>query len=182
MRRWMLPDNVSRKGYVKALIGRYGGCFEEGYKEVYDDRAYRAKGLYVPANVDANSRSEKEAMHGTGEARKIWEGGSVYFRILTLVRRTHALIIGNSQSNREVHIETSTPRRSVWGFGYPCASSTDGTLVYSNIRTLQRLLVHLVARVLNRGFWFSKITRIAQNTTSITNRLELLTPKVQTLL
>ena len=104
-------------------------------------------------------------------------GGSVNFRILTLVRRTRALIIGNSQSNQEVHKEISTPRRSVWGFGYPCASSTHGTWVYSNIRTLQRLVIHLVARFLNRGFWFSKITRIAQNTTSITNRLELLTPK-----
>src|SRR3954466_15479180 len=38
--------------------------------------------------------------------------------ILTLVRRTHALIIGNSQSNKEFHKETSTPRRSVWGFGF----------------------------------------------------------------
>src|ERR1041385_6922877 len=47
--------------------------------------------------------------------------------ILTLVQRTHALIIGNSQYNEEVHKETSTPRRSVWGFGYPCASSTHGT-------------------------------------------------------
>src|ERR1043165_1143827 len=45
----------------------------------------------------------------------------------TLVRRTHALIIGYSQSNQEVHKETSTPRRSVWGFGYLCASSTHGT-------------------------------------------------------
>ena len=106
-------------------------------------------------------------------------GGSVNFRILTLVRRTHALIIGNSQSNQEVHKETCTPRRSVWGFAYPCASSTHGTWVYSNIRTLQRLVIHLVARVLNRVFWFSKNTRISQNTTSITNRQELLTPKVQ---
>src|SRR3954465_1123547 len=47
--------------------------------------------------------------------------------ILTLVQRTHALIMGNSQSNKEVHKETSTPRRSVWGFGYPCASSIHGT-------------------------------------------------------
>src|ERR1041385_39617 len=108
----------------KCLVGRYGGCFEERYKEAYDDRAYRAKGFDVPAKVDANSQSEKKAMHGTEEARKIWEGGSVNFRILTLVRRTHALIIGNSQSNKEVHKETSAPRRSVWGFGYPCASST----------------------------------------------------------
>ena len=95
----MLHGNVSRKGYGNALIVRYGGCFEEGYKGVYDDRAYRAKNLDVPAKVDANSGSENKAMHGTGEARKIWEAGSVNFRILTLVQRTHALIIGNSQSN-----------------------------------------------------------------------------------
>src|SRR3954470_13036935 len=126
MRGWMLHNNVSQKGYGNALIGRYGGCVEEGYKGVYDDRAYRAKDLDVPAKVDANSRSEKKAMYGTGEARKIWEGGSFNFRILTLVRRTHALIIGNSQSNKEVHKETSTPRRSLWGFGSPCASSTHG--------------------------------------------------------
>src|ERR1041385_8279248 len=102
MRRWMFHGNISRKGYRNALIGRYGGCFEEGYKEVDDDRAYHAKGLDVPAKVDANSWSEKKAMHGRGKARKIWEGGSVNFRILTLVRRTHALIIGNSQYNKEV--------------------------------------------------------------------------------
>src|SRR3954466_2663955 len=99
MKRWKLHGNVTRKGYGNALIGRYGGCFEERYKEVYDDRACHAKGLEVPAKVDANSRSEKEAMHDTGKARKIWVGGSVNFRILTLVRRTQALIIGNSQSN-----------------------------------------------------------------------------------
>src|SRR3954463_9932884 len=92
-------------------------------------------------------------MHGTEEARKVWVGGSVNFRILTLVRRTHALIIGNSQSNQEVHKETGTLRRSVWGFGYPCTSSVREC---TNIRTLQRLVIHLVARVLNRGFGFRK--------------------------
>ena len=126
MKRWMLHGNISRKGYGNALIGRYGGCFEERYREVYDDRAYHAKGVDVPAKVYANSRSEKKAMHDTREASKIWEGGSVNFRIHTLVRRNHALIIGNSQSNKEVQKETSTPRRAVWGFGYPCASSTHG--------------------------------------------------------
>ena len=34
----------------KCLVGRYGGCFEEIYNEVYDDRAYHAKGLDAPAN------------------------------------------------------------------------------------------------------------------------------------
>src|SRR3954454_8693483 len=73
MKRWMLHGNISRKGYGNALIGRYGGRFEERYKEVYDDTTYHAKGLDVPTKVDANSRSEKKAMHGTGEASKYEE-------------------------------------------------------------------------------------------------------------
>ena len=44
-RRWMLHGSVSRKGYGNALIGRYGGCFEERYNKAYDDRVYHAKGL-----------------------------------------------------------------------------------------------------------------------------------------
>src|SRR3954464_2523195 len=75
----------------------------------------------------ANSRGEKGQCTVPKRLEKVWVGGSVNFRILILVRRTHALIIGNSQSNQEVHNETSTPRRSGWGFAYPCASSTHGT-------------------------------------------------------
>src|SRR3990170_8465360 len=29
--RWKLHGNISRNGYRNAIIGRYGGCFEEGY-------------------------------------------------------------------------------------------------------------------------------------------------------
>src|SRR4051812_9252448 len=49
MRRWMLHGNVSQKGYGNALIGRFGGCFEKGYNEASDDKAYHAKGLDAPA-------------------------------------------------------------------------------------------------------------------------------------
>ena len=49
MKRWMLHGNVSRKGYGNAMIGRCAGCFEEGYNEAYDDRAYHAKDLDAPA-------------------------------------------------------------------------------------------------------------------------------------
>ena len=31
-----LHDNISRNGYGNAMIGRYGGCFEEGIWWVYD--------------------------------------------------------------------------------------------------------------------------------------------------
>ena len=33
----------------KCLVSRYGGYFEERYKEAYDDRVYHAKGLDVVA-------------------------------------------------------------------------------------------------------------------------------------
>ena len=59
MRRWMLHGNISRKGFGNALIGRYGGCFEERYKEVYDDRAYHAKGLDAPAKYGPTLKMRK---------------------------------------------------------------------------------------------------------------------------
>ena len=53
----------------KCLVGRYGGCFEEIYKESYDDRAYHAKGSdasvkYVPTPM-------RRAMHSIEEPSKI---------------------------------------------------------------------------------------------------------------
>ena len=59
-------------------------------------------------------------------------GGSVNNRILTLVRRTHALIISNSQSNQEVHKETSTPRGVYGGLvilAHPRPMIREGTLL-----------------------------------------------------
>ena len=31
-----LHGNISRNGYGNAMIGRYGGCFEDGIRWVYD--------------------------------------------------------------------------------------------------------------------------------------------------
>ena len=55
----MLHGNVSRKGYGNALIGRYGGCSEEGYNEAYDDRAHHAKGLDAPAKLAPTLKMKK---------------------------------------------------------------------------------------------------------------------------
>lgn len=77
-------------------------------------------------------------------------GGSANNRILALVKGTHPLIIGNSLSSQEIHKDSSTPRRSVWGLGYPCASLTDdNVMVLYILQPLQRLVIYLVASVLN---------------------------------
>src|ERR1041385_7478138 len=115
MKRWMFHRNISRKVHGNALIGRYGGCFEERYKEVYDNRACHAKDLDVPTRwtPTLGVRRGKCMIPKRLANMRRWK---CQLSILTLVRRNHALIIGNSQSNEEVHKETSTPRRSmgVW--------------------------------------------------------------------
>src|SRR3954463_3131151 len=118
MKRWVLLGNISRNDYGNALIGRYGGCFEERYREVYDDRAYHAKGLDAPVRwtPTLGVRRGQCTIPKRLQNMRRW---NCRLSILTLVRRTHALIIGNSQSNKDVHKETSTSRRSVWGFVYP---------------------------------------------------------------
>ena len=43
-----LHGNISRNGYGNAIIGRYGGCFEEDIRRFMCDRAYRIRGLDAP--------------------------------------------------------------------------------------------------------------------------------------
>ena len=44
-----LHGNISRNGYGNAIIGRYGGCFEEDIRRLMCDRAYLSWGLDAPA-------------------------------------------------------------------------------------------------------------------------------------
>src|SRR3954471_13585347 len=104
---WMLHGNVYRKGCGNALIGRYGGCFEEDIGRFMMTERIMPRVWMHRRSMRQLSRRER-AMHGTEEASKIWEGGSANNRILELVRRTHALIIDNSLSKWEVHKETCT--------------------------------------------------------------------------
>ena len=76
-------------------------------------------------------------------------GGSAKNRILALVKGTHPLIIGNSIYSGDSQRDKN-PKRSVWGLGYPCASLThDIVRVLYILQPLQRLVIFLVARVLN---------------------------------
>ena len=71
-------------------------------------------------------------MHGTEEASKYKDGGSANNRILTLVKGSHPLIIDNSQSNQEIHKDTST-LRGVYGglviLAHPRPMIREGTLL-----------------------------------------------------
>ena len=62
-----LHGNISRNGYGNAIIGRYGGCFEEGIRRFMCDRAYHITGFGCTSEVCTNSQRWERAMHGTEE-------------------------------------------------------------------------------------------------------------------
>src|SRR3954453_2127806 len=126
MRRWMLHGNVSRKGYGNALkVGLVAVLRKDIRRFMMTERIMPRVWMYRRRWTPTLGvrRRQCTAQERLAKMRR-WK---CQLSILTLVRRTHALIIGNSQSSKEVHKETSTPRRLGWGVGYPCASSTHGT-------------------------------------------------------
>ena len=54
-----LHGNISRNGYGNAIIGRYGGCFEEDIRRFMCDRAYRITGFGRTGEVCTHSQGEK---------------------------------------------------------------------------------------------------------------------------
>ena len=54
-----LHGNISRNGYGNAIIGRYGGCFEEDTRRLMCDRAYHITGFGCTGEVCTNSQGEK---------------------------------------------------------------------------------------------------------------------------
>ena len=54
-----LHGNISRNGYGNAIIGRYGGCFEEDIRRFMCDRVYRIIGFGCTGEVCTNSQDEK---------------------------------------------------------------------------------------------------------------------------
>ena len=44
-----MHGNISWNGYGNAIIGRYGGCFEEDIRRFMCDRVYHITGFDAPA-------------------------------------------------------------------------------------------------------------------------------------
>ena len=86
----MWHGNISRNGYGNAIIGRYGGCFEEDIRRFMFERAYHITGFGCTGEVCTNSRGEKRAMHGTEEASN---DGGVRVRIIHGLNISHKELI-----------------------------------------------------------------------------------------
>ena len=54
-----LHGNISQNGYGNAIIGRYGGCFEEDIRRFMCDRAYHITGVGCTGEICTNSQGEK---------------------------------------------------------------------------------------------------------------------------
>ena len=54
-----LHGNISQNGYGNAIIGRYGGCFEEDIRRFICERAYHITRFGCTGEVCTNSQGEK---------------------------------------------------------------------------------------------------------------------------
>ena len=74
-----LHGNISRNGYGNAIIGRYGGCFEEDIRRFMCERAYHITGFGCTGEDCTNSQCEK------GQCtvpKRLANGGKVKVRII----------------------------------------------------------------------------------------------------
>ena len=55
-----LHGNISQNGYGNAIIGRYGGCFEEDIRSFMCDRVYHIMGFGCTGEVCTNSRGNNK--------------------------------------------------------------------------------------------------------------------------
>ena len=68
--RWMLCNNISRNGYGNAMIGRYGGCFEEEYLVLCVGEQSPPTGFWMHWRSLHQLSMWERAMHSTEEASK----------------------------------------------------------------------------------------------------------------
>lgn len=69
--RWKLHGNISRNNYGNAVVGRYGGCFEEDVcAYVQEIKIKSSHGFGCTGEICTTSQCEQKAMHITEEASK----------------------------------------------------------------------------------------------------------------
>ena len=69
--RWKLHGNISRNSYGNAVIGRYGGCFEEDlWAYVQENKRKFSHVFWMYWRSMHNSQCEQKAIHNTEEASK----------------------------------------------------------------------------------------------------------------
>ena len=69
--KWKLHGNISRNSYGNAVVGRYGGCFEEDvWVYVQENKRKSSHGFWMYWRSMHNSQCEQKAMHSTEEASK----------------------------------------------------------------------------------------------------------------
>ena len=98
--RWKLHGNISRNGYGNAIIGRYGGYFEEDIRRLMCDRAYHITGFWMQRRSLHHIWTLERAMHGTEEASKLQKGESVYNPWTDICHKELTYLLQNFISHR----------------------------------------------------------------------------------
>ena len=92
-----MHGNISQNVYENAIIGRYGGCFQEDIRIFMCDRAYRITGFRCTGEVCTNSQGEKGQCT---VAKRLENCGKVRVRMIHGLNITHKELIYLLQKSR----------------------------------------------------------------------------------
>ena len=106
-----LHGNISRNGYGNAIIGRYGGCFEEDIRRFMCDRVYHITGFGCTGKVCTTSRGEKGPCT---VSKRLANYGKLRVRIIHGLNISHKELIYLLQKSTS-HQKPSTTRMLLGG-------------------------------------------------------------------
>ena len=107
---WKLHGNISRNGYGNAIIGRYGGCFEEDIMRLMYERAYHTNDLDAPTKFAPTLKMRKGNARYRRSYQYIRIGGSAKNRILALVKKNPSTYYRYFAVYSREHKQSSTLR------------------------------------------------------------------------
>ena len=109
-----MHGNISRNGYGNAIIGRYGGCFEEDIRRFMCDRAYRITGFGCTGEVCTNSQGEKGQCTVPKRLANCRKVGLHVIHGLTLVIKNSHIYCKNLEAIKKFKYYAHAPRGIDW--------------------------------------------------------------------
>ena len=100
-----LHGNISRNGYGNAIIGSYGGYFEEDIRRFIYERSYHITGFGCTGEVLHQLSMWERAMHNTEEASKDGRGRVCIIHVINISHKelTYLLQKSTSHQNQALH-------------------------------------------------------------------------------
>ena len=108
-----MQGNISLNGYGNAILGRFGGYFEEDIRRLMCDRAYHITGFGCTGEVCANSQCEKGQRTVPKRLARM-EGSVCIIHGLNISHKELTYLLQKSTSHQKPRHYAHAPRGIDW--------------------------------------------------------------------